>query len=150
MSKVLKFGLACALVFGLSGLAINKILEKPTSSCVNEVAELTQASDAIAGMVFVPDKNTLDSLSKVLKPNTITNISLPYVMVAALGGDGMTVYIKILFEDSKTYSAEVEAEVKQLKASMHKDENQCSLDGKKYDVYRAKTLLEMLKMSNPI
>lgn len=148
MNKV-KFGLAVVLVFGISGLAINKILEKPTTSCVSEVAELTTASDIMTAVLLGPSDAT-QALNEAISTKTIVKAGLPYIMVAGISADGLTMYVKVLLEDSATYTPNIEAEVAQIKDSMHKDSSQCSMNGKKYDIYRAKTLVESIRTSVPI
>lgn len=150
MKRVTKFGLVVAAVITLSGLAINKILEEPTTSCVDEVAELTKASDALGAVLLSPSEMA-NALGSAVTSKTNVTIGAPYLTVAALGNDMVTVYVKVLLEDGKNYSSEIEEEVKQVKAAMHKDEKKCSMEGKKYEIYRAKTTLGLIqKMSNPI
>lgn len=147
MKRVLKFGLVMAAAATLSGLAINKILEEKTTNCVDEVAELTKASDAL-GVVLLSPNETISFLSSVITKTTNVTLGAHYLTVAALGSDMTTVYVKVLLEDGKTYSPEIEEEVKQIKSSMHKDNMRCSIGEKKFEVYRAKTVLSLIqKMS---
>ena len=148
--RIGKLAIASALVVGLSSLAINKILEKPTTACVNEVAELTRASD-ILGAILLASEESAKQLEPAVSEKTRVTLGSPYITAAAISNDGMTVFIKVLLEESATYSPEVEQEVVQIRALMHKGETQCSMGGKKYDVYRAKTELQLnKKMSAPI
>lgn len=148
MKRVLKFSLAVAVVVGLSGLSISKILEEKTTNCVDEVAELTKASDALGVVLMVPNEETTSALSPVITENTRVSNGAAYLTVAALGSDGFTVYVKVLLEDGKTYSPAITEEVKQIKETMHKDNMRCSMGEKKFEIYRAKTVLSMIqKMS---
>lgn len=147
MKKVTKFGLVVAAVVGLSAVSINKILEEPTTACTEEVAELTRASDALGIILLSPNEETTQTLNPVITEKTTVTNGAAYLTVAALGTDG-TVYVKVLLEEGKAYSPKAEEEVKQVKESMHKDDMKCSMGGKKFEVYRAKTLLSLIqKMS---
>lgn len=147
--KKVKVGILATLVVGLSVVSIFKIFEKPTTNCTNEVSELTMASDIIGAILFASEKN-IQELTSVITPKTKVMAGFPYITVAVLANDGATVYVKVLLEDSATYTSAIETEVAQIKSSMHKDEKQCSMGGKKYDIYRAKTLIELKKISLPI
>jgi hypothetical protein len=152
MKRVLKFALAAVVVVGLSGLSINKILEEKTTDCVDEVAELTKASDVLGVILLAPNEETAGALSSAITEKTTVSNGAAYLTVAALGSDGFTVYVKVLLENGKTYSPAIEEEVKQIKTSMHRDSMRCSMSGKKFEIYRAKTTLSLIqKMSaNPI
>lgn len=147
--KKVKVGILATLVVGLSVVSIFKIFQKPTTNCMNEVSELTMASDIIGAILFASEEN-IQELTSVITPKTKVMTGFPYITIAVLANDGATVYVKVLLEDSATYTSAVETEVAQIKSSMHKDEMQCSMGRKKYDIYRAKTLIELKKISLPI
>jgi hypothetical protein len=148
MNKIKILGAACVIAGG-SAVMINKALEEETTNCSFEVAELTRATDTAAVVVVMPDKQTLDLLNNLVKTTNV--FTGPYLTVAALGKDGF-VYVKVFLETNKDYSGEVAEEVKNIKSSLHKDAMKCSLGDKKYEIYRAKTVLEgtKQKMSFPI
>jgi hypothetical protein len=119
-------------------LAISKILEKPQApSCLQEVAELTQTKELLGTAVFAP-MELMEHLRPAFVPETkVELMEVPYITVAGLGAD-THLYVKVLVDSSASESS---PELEQLKSIMHKDENQCSLNGKDYDIYRTKTLL---------
>lgn len=141
MDKKIFIGMVVCAV-AVSGLAISKILEKPQApSCLQEVAELTQTKELLGAVVFAP-MELMEHLQPAFVPETkVELMEVPYITVAGLGAD-MHVYIKVLVDSSASYSSEPSLELEQLKSIMHKDEGQCSLNGKDYDIYRAKTLLK--------
>jgi len=151
MKRVVKFGLVAVAVVGLSGLSISKILEEKTTDCVDEVAELTKASDTLGVILSSTNKETTGALTPAITENTTVLDGAAYLTVAALGSDGFTVYVKVLLEDGNTYSPAIEEEVKLIRTSMHKDNMRCSMGEKKFEIYRAKTTLSLIqKTSDPI
>lgn len=139
MEKHVVFSLGVIGVVGASAASI-WLSAVPKTSCVDEVIEITNASNVPAAVLLAPQP-ILETLSSSILPKTVTDKIDNVIVVAGITpvAVGEMALIKLLI-DVNTPKDDIV--LKDAEANLHKQPHQCRIGGKSYNIYVGKTLMD--------
>lgn len=120
-----------------STAAIYRTLMPKKVSCVDEVVEITNASNIPTSMLLAP-QSILEMLRDSLSPKTITDKIDNIIVAAGIAreSENTMILLKVLVDED---TPKEDAALQEVEATLHKQEFQCQLSGKNYNIYTGKT-----------
>jgi hypothetical protein len=138
MEMKVAFSLGVVGVIGVSAASI-WLSAVPKTNCVDEIIEITNASDVPAAVLLAPQP-ILNIVKPSLLPSTTTENIDDVVVVAGItpAANGNMIFMKVLIDAD---TSKDDAVFKEVDSNLHKQPHQCRLNGKNYQVYTGKTLM---------
>lgn len=136
MKKSVLLSLGAAGVVLISAASIYQILT-PKTECVDEVIEITNASNVSASVLLAPQP-ALDVLKSNLLPRTATDKIDNVIVAAGITQDMVATFVlmKVLIDENTSKGDSV---LQEVESALHKQPHQCRLSGKTYNIYIGKT-----------
>jgi len=127
-------------IIGITGISIYYILTPTKTNCVDEITEITNASNIEMAIVMAPEK-ILEKIKPFVLPKTVTTPTNDIVVIAGSishKNSSNTVFFKVLIDVNTSKDDVI---FKEIDLSLHKQTHQCSLNKKNYQIYTGKTLI---------
>lgn len=134
------FVLGAIVIIG-SAAAIYRTLIPKKVSCVDEVIEITNAPNMPASMLLAP-QSILNILQSSLLPKTITDKIDNVIVVVGIAheSENTMILMKVLVDEDTSKEDMV---LHEIETTLHKQDFQCQLNDKNYNIYAGKTLMSV-------
>jgi hypothetical protein len=138
MEMKVAFSLGVVGVIGVSAASI-WFSAVPKTNCVDEIIEITNASDVPVAVLLAPE-STLNTMRPLVSKTTTTENIDNVIVIAGItpAPTGDMVFMKVLIDVD---TSKDDAVFKEVDSNLHKQQHQCRLNGKSYRIYTGKSLM---------
>lgn len=138
MEMKVAFSLGVVGVIGVSAASI-WLSAVPKTNCVDEIIEITNASDVPVAVLLAPE-STLNTMRPLVSKTTTTEKIDNVVVIAGItpAPTGNMIFMKVLIDVD---TSKDDAVFKEVDSNLHKQQHQCKISGKNYNIYTGKSLM---------